>query len=209
MAASWPNFCSIQRTVEVRSWSNIHSTRPSAQKFLQRSESLLPRPCSLTASRVRREMSRGTTSKPSSEPSVKGLLSRSARFRRCSVNADSSTMISAPGSSNGRFTTSAAGLKATSTSGESPGVVMRSPPNWIWNADTPKRVPVGARISAGKSGRVARSWPDSAEAMVNCWPCSWMPSPESPARRTTWLARWWSAGDPWMLADMGMCLCCW
>ncbi len=32
----------------------------------------------------------------------------------------------------------------------------------IWKAETPKVVPCGARISAGKSGKVARSLPASA-----------------------------------------------
>ena len=31
---------------------------------------------------------------------------------------------------------------------------------WTWNADTPASVPAGARISAGKSGKVARSLPE-------------------------------------------------
>jgi hypothetical protein len=39
--------------------------------------------------------------------------------------------------------------------------------NWIWNAETPCTVPAGARISAGKSGRVARSLPSTAVAEVN------------------------------------------
>ena len=39
--------------------------------------------------------------------------------------------------------------------------------NWIWNPDTPASVPAGARISAGKSGRVARSLPSAAVVDVN------------------------------------------
>jgi hypothetical protein len=42
-----------------------------------------------------------------------------------------------------------------------------------------------ARISAGKSGKVARSLPASAVERVNCPPVSCMPSPLSPAKRTT------------------------
>ncbi len=57
--------------------------------------------------------------------------------------------------------------------------------NWIWKADTPWTVPAGARISAGKSGRVARSLPRIAVAFVNRSPVSCIPSPESPANRTT------------------------
>src|SRR5947209_17217467 len=55
---------------------------------------------------------------------------------------------------------------------------------WIWNAETPASVPAGARISAGKFGRVARSLPIIAVASVNRPPASCMPSPESPANRT-------------------------
>src|SRR4051812_40782141 len=54
-----------------------------------------------------------------------------------------------------------------------------------WKAETPGRVPAGARISAGKSGRVDRSLPTSAEVLVNWVPVSCMPSPESPAKRMT------------------------
>ena len=61
--------------------------------------------------------------------------------------------------------------------------------NWIWNADTPCTVPAGARISAGKSGSVARSLPSTAVAEVKRSPVSCMPSPESPAKRTTTRSR--------------------
>jgi hypothetical protein len=56
---------------------------------------------------------------------------------------------------------------------------------WIWNADTPASVPAGARISAGKSGSVARSLPIRAVAAAKRLPASCIPSPESPAKRTT------------------------
>ena len=72
---------------------------------------------------------------------------------------------------------------ATSTLGASPGVVMSWSEMWTWNAETPASVPAGARISAGKSGRVARSLPKRALALVNRSPVSCMPSPESPANR--------------------------
>ena len=78
---------------------------------------------------------------------------------------------------------SAAGFMATSTLGASPGVVISWSEMCTWNADTPARVPAGARISAGKSGSVARSLPNSALALVNRSPVSCMPSPESPAKR--------------------------
>jgi hypothetical protein len=57
---------------------------------------------------------------------------------------------------------SAAGFIATSTSGASPAVSISVEPKLIWNAETPNSVPCGARISAGKSGNVARSLPASA-----------------------------------------------
>ncbi len=82
----------------------------------------------------------------------------------------------------------AAGFIATSTLGESPGVEMSWSEMWIWKADTPARVPAGARISAGKSGKVARSLPSRAEVVVKRSPVSCMPSPESPAKRMT--TRW-------------------
>ena len=62
---------------------------------------------------------------------------------------------------------------------------MSSEEMWTWKADTPGRVPAGARISAGKSGSVARSLPASALTAVNWLPVSCIPSPESPARRIT------------------------
>jgi hypothetical protein len=54
---------------------------------------------------------------------------------------------------------SAAGFIATSTSGASPAVSMSVDPKLIWKAETPNSVPCGARISAGKSGKVAKSLP--------------------------------------------------
>src|SRR3978361_2215619 len=54
-----------------------------------------------------------------------------------------------------------------------------------WNAETPAIVPAGARISAGKSGWVARSLPNTAESSVNLSPTSCIPSPESPANLIT------------------------
>src|SRR4051794_26586193 len=78
---------------------------------------------------------------------------------------------------------------ATSTSGASPGVRMSREAKWIWKADTPATVPAGARISAGKSGSVARSLPKTAVASVNRLPASCIPSPESPAIRTTTRSR--------------------
>src|SRR2546422_4554597 len=63
---------------------------------------------------------------------------------------------------------------------------------WIWNAETPASVPAGARISAGKSGSVDRSLPNTALALVKRSPVSCMPSPESPANRMTTRSSSWS-----------------
>ena len=68
-------------------------------------------------------------------------------------------MISPPGLSASTLVLSAAGFIATSTSGASPAVSIAVEPKLIWNAETPNSVPCGARISAGKSGKVARSLP--------------------------------------------------
>src|SRR5258707_2365412 len=56
---------------------------------------------------------------------------------------------------------------------------------WSWKPETPGNEPAGARISAGKSGNVARSLPVSAVSEVNRPPVSCIPSPESPAKRMT------------------------
>src|SRR5947208_7387428 len=71
------------------------------------------------------------------------------------------------------------------TSGWSPAVSIAAEPKLIWKAETPNVVPCGARISAGKSGKVARSLPASAVESVNCPPVSCIPSLLSPAKRTT------------------------
>ena len=78
---------------------------------------------------------------------------------------------------------SAAGFIATRTSTASPGVWMSLLEKLIWNPLTPASVPTGARISAGKSGNVLRSFPAMAAAFVNLSPVSCIPSPESPAKR--------------------------
>src|SRR5215470_12782688 len=74
---------------------------------------------------------------------------------------------------------------ATRQSSWSPGVYTRWLPNWSWKLDTPKSVPAGARISAGKFGSVEMSLPAHAASVVNCSPVTCMPSPESPANRIT------------------------
>src|SRR3954463_14500529 len=84
-----------------------------------------------------------------------------------------------------RLALSAAGFIATSTSGASPGVMMSWSAKCSWKELTPGRVPVGARISAGKLGSVDRSLPNVAVSLVKRPPVSCMPSPESPASRMT------------------------
>jgi hypothetical protein len=106
-----------------------------------------------------------------------------ARFR--GENSSESTMSRPPPGRSTRFAFSAAGFIATSTSGASPGVMMSWSAKCSWKELTPGRVPVGARISAGKFGSVDRSLPKLAVSLVNRLPVSCMPSPESPASRMT------------------------
>jgi len=72
----------------------------------------------------------------------------------------------------------------TKESTPSPGVKISSAENWTWKPLTPARVPRGARISAGKSGKVATSLPESADVLVSWVPSNCIPSPESPHNRT-------------------------
>ncbi|GIU87861.1 MAG: hypothetical protein KatS3mg009_2376 [Acidimicrobiia bacterium] len=63
---------------------------------------------------------------------------------------------------------------------------------WTWNDETPAIVPAGARISAGKFGRVARSFPNAALSSVKRSPTSCIPSPESPANLITTRSSCWA-----------------
>src|SRR5262245_25279607 len=76
---------------------------------------------------------------------------------------------------------------------------------WIWKAETPPGVPAGARISAGKSGRVERSLPTCAVAAVKRSPTSCIPSPESPAKRTITVSGFFevAVNCPGLLGDYG------
>ncbi len=56
--------------------------------------------------------------------------------------------------------------------GASPGVRMSWSEMWTWKAETPARVPAGALISAGKSGMVAVSLPNSELTVVKLGPRS-------------------------------------
>src|SRR5947209_2690915 len=58
-------------------------------------------------------------------------------------------MIMAPRSSSGRLALSAAGFKATSTFGLSPGVRMSREAKWIWKAATPADGTASPRPAAG------------------------------------------------------------
>ena len=123
------------------------------------------------------------TWKPSSVPSASGLVSYPAFWRLRSPKASVLTISTPPFGRSLRFVFSAAGFIATSTFGWSPGVKMSWSAKWTWKPETPGSEPAGARISAGKSGSVARSFPISAVSLVNRSPVSCMPSPESPAKR--------------------------
>src|ERR1700722_8078302 len=114
-------------------------------------------------------------------------------------------MMVPPGGTADTLVLSAAGFIATSTLGWSPGVRMSWSEMWTWNAETPASVPAGARISAGKSGSVDRSFPTSAEEVVKRSPVSCIPSPESPANRmTTRSSSWTVCGSVTMSAKTGV-----
>ena len=151
--------------------------------FLARAASLRERPNCLTASTVMPVRSTGWTAYVASESSSRGLAVYPALVRLRAEKSWVSTMIVAPGGRSPRLARRAAGFIATSTSGASPGVRMSWSAKWTWNDETPGSVPCGARISAGKFGRVERSLPKAADSWVKRSPVSCMPSPESPAKR--------------------------
>ncbi|CAO5175846.1 hypothetical protein FAIPA1_30097 [Frankia sp. AiPs1] len=163
--------------------------RPRANMFFARSASFLLTPplpsVAWTAVMVIEVSGTRWTTYSSSVPSVSGSVAYPAFFRFPLVNASVLTMRFAPEGRSFRFAFSAAGFIATRTSGASPGVRMSWSEKCNWNPDTPAGVPAGARISAGKSGSVDRSLPNVAVSLVNCSPVSCIPSPESPAKRTT------------------------
>ena len=108
------------------------------------------------------------------------------------MNSSVLTMIVAPRGTSPRLALSAAGFIATSTSGASPGVSTSWSAKCSWKLETPGRVPWGARISAGKFGRVDRSLPIAAVSLVKRSPVSCIPSPESPAKRITTRSSVWT-----------------
>ena len=75
------------------------------------------------------------------------------------MNASVLAMSVPPFARSATFTLSAAGFIATRTLGWSPGVRMSWSAKCTWKPETPGSEPAGARISAGKSGSVARSFP--------------------------------------------------
>src|SRR5437879_1027424 len=88
-----------------------------------------------------------------------------------------------PGFRSPTFILRAAGFIATSTSRSSPGVNTSFEEKLRWKALTPASVPAGARMSAGKSGRVAGAMPASAASVVDCLPATCLPSPGSRAQQ--------------------------
>ena len=116
-------------------------------------------------------------------PSSSGLAGYPAFCSVRSLNASVSTMIVPPFGTSRTLALSAAGFIATRTSGRSPAVRMSWSAKCTWKPDTPGSEPAGARISAGKSGNVARSFPSIAVSLVKRSPVSCIPSPESPAKR--------------------------
>ncbi len=133
-------------------------------------------------------------SRPACRPRAGCSSSRPGPARR-SVKSWVSTMIVAPLGRSPRLAFSAAGFIATSTSGRSPGVRMSWSAKCSWKDETPASVPCGARISAGKFGKVDRSLPKIAVSWVNRSPVSCMPSPESPAIRMTTRSSCWTFLD--------------
>src|SRR3954447_19784178 len=163
----------------------IQLSRPRVNMFLLRSASFLPRPESASASVVIEVSGTLTSCHLSSEPSSSGLLAYPTLVRFRSENSSESMISRLPPGRSPRLAFRAAGFMTTRTSGASPGVMMSWSAKCSWKELTPGRVPVGARISAGKLGSVDRSLPKLAVSLVNRLPVSCMPSPESPASRMT------------------------
>ena len=152
--------------------------------FFARRASLRPSPRSPTAAIVSAAMSISMRWHPSSEPSESGFESSPAFFSWRGAKPDESRTSRPPARRSARWTLRAAALKATRTSMWSPWLATRARPTLIEKEDTPAGEPAGARISAGKSGKVAKSLRRSAAASVKSAPTVCTPSPESPANRT-------------------------
>jgi hypothetical protein len=164
----------------------IHDSRPRANIFLARSLSLRESVAkSASASTSSTSAALGGPCQLSREPSSRGDAAYPTLARLRLENSSVSTMMLAPRGTSARLAFRAAGFIATSTSGASPGVRTSWSAKCNWKLETPGRVPWGARISAGKLGRVAKSLPRPALSAVNRSPVNCMPSPESPAKRMT------------------------
>src|SRR3954453_7356270 len=161
----------------------IQLSRPRVNMFLLRSASFLPRPESASASVVIEVSGTLTSCHLSSEPSSRGFCAYPTLARFRGVNSSESAISRPPPGRSEMLAFSAAGFITTRTSGASPGVMMSWSAKCSWKELTPGRVPVGARISAGKLGSVDRSLPKLAVSLVNRVPGRCMPSPESPAGR--------------------------
>src|SRR5438105_8828972 len=161
---------------------------PSANMFFERSASRGVTPSMpLSAPTVSDVNGTECSWYSASDPSSSGFVSYAAFCRLRSLNASELTISVPPLGRSLMFVFSAAGFIATSTLGASPGVRMSWSAKWSWKPLTPGSEPAGARISAGKSGRVERSLPKSAVSLVKRPPVSCIPSPESPANRmVTW-----------------------
>ena len=159
--------------------------------FLARSASLREMSWCSRAFTVSEVSGTGCRVQLASEPSSSGFAAYPTFVRFRLVNSSVLTMRSPPRGRSDRFALRAAGFIATSTSGASPGVRMSWSAKCSWKLLTPGSVPAGARISAGKLGRVDRSLPKTAVSWVNLSPVSCIPSPESPAKRMiTWSSSW-------------------
>ena len=134
--------------------------------FFARAASLRDRPNSLTASTVMPVRSTGWTANSPRErvvlERVGGVagLGQVARGEVVGVDDDRRALGQVA-----EVGLSAAGFIATSTSGASPGVRMSWSAKCTWNDETPGSVPCGARISAGKFGRVDRSLPNDGRLL--------------------------------------------
>jgi hypothetical protein len=146
---------------------NIHDISPRANMFFERCFSLL-----LTGRSLERaDRQRGDRHLEDLVALERAVLERvlvvAGLASGCRWTKASVLTMSIPPGRGRRLVFSAAGFIATSTSGASPGVRMSWSAKCSWKPDTPGSEPAGARISAGKSGSVARSLPNWAVALVN------------------------------------------
>ena len=185
------NFCSIHRSVTSVGRPYSHDSTPSANRFLARPASRVDDLLDPLDRRASSAPSSGSGGRDSPQRAVlervgvvAGLL-EVALGERVLVDDDRRAALELRRGSP----SAPPGSSPPARSARRPGVRMSREAKWIWNAETPASVPAGARISAGKFGSVARSLPTTAVASVNRLPASCIPSPESPAKRTTTRSR--------------------